>query len=185
MTRSYDAIVLAGGRARRMGGEDKTRLMVGAQSVLDRVLDAVGSAGVVAVVGEPRPVNRPNLVWCREEPPGSGPAAAVAAGLPKLRSQLAVLLAGDLPLLTSNLVERLVDAVRADGAVAVDRDGRPQWLTSAWRVSALAGCGLRSDGSLAAPLGALRWDPVDAPEGPALLDCDTPADLERARSLLR
>ncbi|WP_198601894.1 NTP transferase domain-containing protein, partial [Streptomyces sp. MH60] len=36
----YDAVVLAGGAARRLGGADKPGLRVGARALLDRVLAA-------------------------------------------------------------------------------------------------------------------------------------------------
>ncbi|MGW0901366.1 NTP transferase domain-containing protein, partial [Streptomyces goshikiensis] len=41
---TYDAIVLAGGAARRLGGVDKPALPVGARTLLDRVLDACPDA---------------------------------------------------------------------------------------------------------------------------------------------
>ncbi|MGV9756153.1 NTP transferase domain-containing protein, partial [Streptomyces tricolor] len=39
----YDAVVLAGGAARRLGGADKPGLRVGGRALLDRVLAACGS----------------------------------------------------------------------------------------------------------------------------------------------
>lgn len=51
-----DAVVLAGGAARRMGGLDKPGLEVGGRTLLERVTDAirVHNAGVAGVVGVPQ-----------------------------------------------------------------------------------------------------------------------------------
>ncbi|MEU9382801.1 NTP transferase domain-containing protein, partial [Streptomyces sp. NPDC048279] len=41
---AYDAIVLAGGAARRLGGADKPSVRVGGRPLLDRVLTACAGA---------------------------------------------------------------------------------------------------------------------------------------------
>jgi len=61
----YDALVLAGGQARRLGGMDKMAIPLGGRGLLDRVLDAVPDADRVVVVGPPRPLPRPA---CRRRP---------------------------------------------------------------------------------------------------------------------
>ncbi|WP_263167868.1 DUF6457 domain-containing protein [Streptomyces sp. SCSIO ZS0520] len=76
----FDAVILAGGGARRLGGADKPGLRVGGRRLLDRVLTACADAERTVVVAAPRPTVRP-VHWTREEPPGSGPVAALAAGL--------------------------------------------------------------------------------------------------------
>jgi molybdopterin-guanine dinucleotide biosynthesis protein A len=184
-TPAYDAIVLAGGRALRLGGQDKTRLAVGDRSILDRVLDALPVNVRAVIVGERRPTAR-HVVWCREEPPGSGPAAAVAAGLEHVAAPMVLLLAGDLPLLTAEVIELLVAdlPVDGDGIVLLDAESRPQWLVSAWRTGALRAAPLMADGSLHHALRPLRWIGIAAPDGSALLDCDTTADLARAREVV-
>ncbi|MFI8824284.1 DUF6457 domain-containing protein [Streptomyces sp. NPDC053431] len=83
MTTAYDAIVLAGGAARRLGGADKPGVRVGGRALLDRVLAGCRDAGRTVVVAEPRGTARP-VEWTREEPPGGGPVAALAAGLRRL-----------------------------------------------------------------------------------------------------
>ncbi|MFG3347695.1 DUF6457 domain-containing protein [Streptomyces sp. NPDC048018] len=83
MTTAYDAIVLAGGAARRLGGADKPGVRVGGRPLLDRVLAGCRDAGRTVVVAEPRATARP-VEWTREEPPGGGPVAALAAGLGRL-----------------------------------------------------------------------------------------------------
>lgn len=47
----YDAVVLAGGAAKRLGGADKPGLTVGGLALLDRVLVACRGARTTVVVG--------------------------------------------------------------------------------------------------------------------------------------
>ena len=177
----YDAVVLAGGRSRRMRVADKTLLPVGGVNLLDRVLAATVHAASVVVVGPSRPVE-PAVSWVREDPPGGGPAAAVAAALPSLTADSVVLLAADLPFVTPAHLDRLVESVRGDGAVYVDAAGAEQWLCSAWRVAALRELSLLPDTSLRRALSGRSFarlsDPVVA------IDCDTPEDLHRAEEML-
>lgn len=177
----WDAIVLAGGSAQRMGGSDKVALDVGGRTMLERVVGAAAKAQAVIVVGPHRSVAAP-VVWCREEPPGSGPASAVAAALPLVSGDVVVLLAADQPLLTERFVGQLVAAVGDAGAVAVDADGRPQWLCSAWPVALLRAADFRAGGSLHAALSALPSTQVPS-QGHDVFDCDTDDDVRRAREL--
>ncbi|MEL3949629.1 NTP transferase domain-containing protein, partial [Streptomyces sp. LNU-CPARS28] len=49
-TAAFDAVVLAGGRAARLGGADKPGVRVGGRALLDRVLAACAGAGTTVVV---------------------------------------------------------------------------------------------------------------------------------------
>jgi MobA-like NTP transferase domain len=98
--RPLRAIVLAGGACRRLG-VDKPEQRVGGRRLLDIALAAVANADTVVVVGPPRQV--PDQVTVlREDPPGSGPVAALAAGLAALPDGPAdiAVLAADLPRIT-------------------------------------------------------------------------------------
>jgi molybdopterin-guanine dinucleotide biosynthesis protein A len=176
----FAAVLLAGGRGSRMGGVHKPALVVAGSTLLDRCLQAAGDASPVVVVGPEATTARP-VQWTREDPPGGGPVAGLAAGLKLIDSQLVAVLATDLVGVTANTVRRLREAVTADGAVL--DDGHPQWLIGVWRTDALrrvlpkdpAGASLRS------VLGALDYAPVAAEPGETV-DVDTPADLARAAS---
>lgn len=173
----YDAIVLAGGSARRLGGADKPALEVAGRSLLDRVLDACAGATTTVVVGPPRATTR-DVVWCREDPPGGGPVPALAAGLQHVTAERVVLLAADLPFLTTEVVDLLVaraPAVLSDGA-------REQWLCGAWETVALRhsldGAGPR----LGTLLGGLTPEVVSwRGPGRPWVDCDTEEQLADAR----
>ena len=173
----FDAVVLAGGAARRLGGQDKPALRVGDRSMLDAVLAATAGAERTVVVGPQRPTERA-VVWTREEPVGGGPVPALEAGLAHVTAGTVVLLAADLPFVTEEFVAWLV--ARAPAVLVVD--GQEQWLCSAWPAA-----DLRRPAS-SPRLGALldsvphtrvTWDG----DGTPWLDCDTGDDLERARAL--
>jgi molybdopterin-guanine dinucleotide biosynthesis protein A len=173
----YDAIVLAGGRSRRMGGADKTRLEVDGVSLLDRVLGATARADCTVVVGPERPTARP-VEWTLEPVVGAGPVAALRAGIERVSAQTVVLLAADLPHLTSLLVELLA----AEAPVVLMGDGRPQWLCSAWPTDVLrAALSTAASDRLGEVLGTIEHAEVTLDDD-SWMDCDTPEDLERARS---
>lgn len=182
----FDAIVLAGGSARRLGGQDKPSLRVGPISLLDAVLAAVGHAEQTVVVGPTRPTDRP-VVWTREDPHAGGPVAAMEAGLRLVRQASVVVVAADLPFLHRAAVDALLrTADGRDGAVLLDDDGREQWLVGAWSTAVLRRAVAASDhrGSVRRLVAALDWAPVALAPTPAppWWDCDTDADLAWARS---
>lgn len=171
-------VVLAGGAARRMGGADKTAAVVRGATLLEHALGAVPDARTVVAVGPPRETRGP-VTWTREDPPGSGPAAALQAGLAAAGDGPVVLLAADLPRAAD-----LAAALLADGAdvdrVVVDQDGRAQWtavLLSAASARALREAPPATDAALHALVEPLAPTPVTVPLG-ATRDVDTPEDLQ-------
>jgi molybdopterin-guanine dinucleotide biosynthesis protein A len=164
-----------------MDGPDKTALSVDGITLLDRVLAAVAGAQTVVVVGDPRATTT-EVTWTREQPPGTGPAAAARVGLANVTADIVLLLAADLPFFTAATAHRLIAAAGESGAVLVDVDGREQWLAGAWRTAVLREAGLQPGGSLKAVLAPLHPTHVPA-AGIEVLDCDTPEDLARAREL--
>jgi len=188
---AYDAVVLAGGSARRLGGRDKATELVGSLTLLDRVLAAVPDAVRTVIVGPVRPVAATVSVWTREQPPGGGPVAGLAAGLVEVSAATVVVLAADLPFVSAGTIRTLLDALDVEGVVLVDADGRDQPLVSAWRTDALRAAitGLATPAGasmhrLVAALGVRRVAVAPSPgTPPPWLDCDTEAELARAREL--
>lgn len=158
----YDAVLLTGGGARRMGGVDKPARRVGGAPLVLRVATAVAHAVRVVVVGPSYPDLRADVVT-REEPPGGGPVAATAAALRHVTAPRVALLAADLPFLTAAAIDLLRYAVEGstvpggqsaqpgsaaamdrpaphgcpDVALLVDGDGRDQLLVAVWRTDSL------------------------------------------------
>ncbi|PZS26970.1 MAG: molybdopterin-guanine dinucleotide synthase [Pseudonocardiales bacterium] len=187
---AYDAVLLAGGRAERLGGVDKPALEVGGVTLLDRVLATVAGATRRIVVG---PGGYPTAAYIRtgEQPPGGGPVAAVAAGLDHVSAPLVIVLAADLPFLTSVTVDLLLAAVvpGVDAAVLVDDGDRDQLLVAAWRTAVLRSR-IKTLGDpsgqparrLFETVAAARVPAPPAPgQPPPWLDCDTEDELRKAR----
>ncbi|WP_072806672.1 NTP transferase domain-containing protein [Rhodococcoides yunnanense] len=180
----FDAVVLAGGSARRMGGIDKPGLSVGGTTLVQRAVDAVAAARSIVVVGPDRDLG-PNVLQTRESPAGSGPVAAIAAGLNALappHADVVVVLAADLPFVSSGAIDLLLAARGIAPVVfASDSHGRSQHLFAAWGretlVSAIAALGAAEGRSVRSLVPTestvVAMTDVD--------DCDTPDDLRRAR----
>jgi molybdopterin-guanine dinucleotide biosynthesis protein A len=189
MLPAFDAVVLAGGAAARLGGLDKPGLQIGGRSLLDRVLDAAAGATNLVVVGPPRAVSRRPVLTCRESPPGGGPVAALAAGVAHTDASIVVVLAGDLPWVgpaVPRLVAALADpSVRAAALTA--SDGRFNPLVAGWRRPDLLAA-LRRAPARHRPMRAV-FDQIALTlvpdEGGWGLDCDTPAELDQARERAR
>jgi molybdopterin-guanine dinucleotide biosynthesis protein A len=143
-------------------------------------------------VGPARPTRSP-VRWTREDPPGGGPAAAIAAGLAGCSTDWVGVFAADLPFLDARAVHSLWTALADadagyDGALALDPDGREQWLAAIYRRDALLAriAEHRADRISGLPLRRLvenlRLLPV-AEAGRAVLDCDTWEDVAAARRI--
>jgi molybdopterin-guanine dinucleotide biosynthesis protein A len=159
-----------------------------------RVAEACPEVVVVLSPGAPEPVLPAAAAarFARDAAEGMGPLAGVAAGLHAARSELALVVGGDMPDLQVPVLLEMVRA--ADGPVAAvalrDAEGlRP--LPCVLRVAAaleVAGPLLRSGGRrLRDLLAELRVEAVDEgvwraldPVGRTLVDIDEPADLDRS-----
>lgn len=132
----FSAVILAGGRARRLGGIDKTSLVFEGATLLEHALASVVAARTVVVVGGDSGI--------AETPRFSGPAAATIAGLdalPRPRARFTVVLAADQPRVASAvplLLEALAASPFTGGIVAVDEHGRRQPLLAVYNTAALA-----------------------------------------------
>lgn len=146
----FDAVVLAGGAAERLGGASKADVELDGRRLVDRVLVSVADAREIAVVGD---VEVPEGVHSTlEDPPLGGPVAGVAAGLDALTATdpaewtvvLACDLADPLPALGRLLAawsyaQRSddVDTAEYDGWCLADSTGYPQWLLGIHRTASL------------------------------------------------
>lgn len=89
---ALDAVVLAGGTARRLGGVSKPDVLVAGRRMLDHVLEGLAAlrgggalpAGRIVVVAPPEVALPPGELRALEDPPLGGPVAGIAAGLQAL-----------------------------------------------------------------------------------------------------
>ena len=190
--------MLAGGRGARLGGADKAALEVAGTPLLDRALAAVAGAEAVVVVGDEHPTPYP-VLWTREHPAYGGPVAALYAGLDALsgdgpvrsgrdtppgttrshRTNPVVVLAVDMPEVSTGTVERLVEGVGEREGAVLTAGGR-RHLAMAVRADALAAA--RPAVTEGAAVRGL-WSRLDLADVPAVgdeaQDVDVPADLTR------
>ncbi|MER1996110.1 MAG: NTP transferase domain-containing protein [Arthrobacter sp.] len=196
-TLRFDAVILAGGRSTRLGGEPKANLLLGQEPLLVRALRAVSGAVRTAVAG---PDSLAGMlaaadyagILVREDPPFSGPAAAVGAALTALEQAAAgeegqpspwtMVLACDMPQ-AREAVPALLAAAELDpgcSVLAVDSGGKSQPLAALYRTEDLAAAVKARGGGLAnlsmfSMLARVQWREAAVPEG-STADVDTWAD---------
>ena len=190
-----DAIVLAGGRSLRLGSLPKSDFAVDGITLLQRTLDAAGSARRIVVVGpEPSHGLPDGVLHTREVPPFSGPVAGIAAGMEALArasetmSDVTLVLACDMPHIDRAiplLVRRLAEHPDSDGVIAIDSDHHRQPLAAGYRTTRLTAVleRCRKDGPLDSMpvfrlINGLTLISLDVPVD-ATSDVDTWDDAER------
>ena len=168
-----DALILAGGKATRMGGVAKHLVVVDGRTILERQLAVVQPrvrhvllslpAGSTALDERVRVV--------RDARSDLGPLAGIAAGLAATEAAWLLVVAGDLPYLSAELVQLLLDR-RAGEAVGIRVGELPEPLLCALRVApartaleALLAAGKQRASALITTL-ATTW--IDEPELRAL-----------------
>jgi molybdopterin-guanine dinucleotide biosynthesis protein A len=187
------AFVLAGGRSSRMG-EDKAFLELDGKTLLARMLELASSvAPEVSVVGQKEKFAAYGPV-VEDLFPDRGPLAGIHAALGASQTELNLVLAVDMPFLTTSLLQHLLDVARASGSVVtVPRvSGRLQTLCAVYRreFAAWAEDSLGAGRNKIDPLFALVPSRIVEEEELAALDfparmfdnLNTRQDWERARN---
>ncbi len=182
------ALILAGGESRRMG-QDKANLLLGEQTLLQRVSDIVHPlfTGVIVSVREPR--LGCDLPQVCDDPSHAGPLAGLAAGLALTESPWVFAVACDMPFITSELIECLAGFREGVDAVVPVVQGYPQPLAAFYATRSLSALREILNGSgrhsLRELLDQLQVRYVDESEIQAadlrsFFDLDTPEDVALA-----
>lgn len=184
--KQFAGLVLAGGRSQRMGS-DKAKLRIGGLTFLDRARQTLAACSGRCLVS-----GRDGVV---DPVSGFGPAAGIIAGLRSLENETALLvLACDLPLMTSDMLKRLGELNHAQGiAVHAFYDARTEKLEMAaalyWREALpFFEQALKEDRRKLreiVPAQKIRRIPYQANDAWQFLNCNTPADLRKARRLAK
>jgi len=130
---NWSAAILAGGRARRLGGQDKSALIVDGVRLLDRQLAALHSlTDTILLVGYPGPAPA-SCVVVPDHRPGTGPLGAIASALSVATTERVLIVAVDLPFLTTAFLDFLARADEDADAVVPVSGGRWQPLCAMYR----------------------------------------------------
>ena len=189
MTARLDVFLLAGGRSSRMG-RDKALLAIGGHTFIEAVAGAARPlAASIRVVG--READAGGFPSVADLRPGLGPLAGIETALSHAASPSALVLACDIPLVSTALLELLAtEAAAAPGSIVVpeDADGRLAPLCGVYPTAALAvasrllDVGERRPRALvdASPSRVVRFDEYrHLPDAPVLLrNVNTPEEYE-------
>lgn len=196
-------LILAGGLARRFGGDevqavDKARLVLAGRPLLAHVRERLASQVstlTLSANGDPDRYRDTGLPVLADSVPGyPGPLAGVLAGLEYAGTQgghtHVLSVPADCPFLPVDLAARLAGAAAPDGVACATSGGRRHPVVALWPVSlagrlrqALVGEDLRKVGAFLArqPLALVDFpvQPVDP-----FFNVNTPADLDAAAAFL-
>lgn len=182
-------IVLTGGSSTRMGS-DKASLNFGPGTLLQFQLNQIPNNTPIIVVGDVADAGS-NVVFTREDPPDSGPVAAIAAGLELVTTAGVLLLAVDAPfaaphILTLNLTPG------HNAMVPKDLNGKAQYLAGLYRsdslrhaLEKLGSPKNRSMRELISHLPAVEFIELNSDNAHDFIDLDTLEDVTHAREKLR
>ena len=120
-----DAVVVAAGGSRRMGGTDKMQALLAGRPLLAWTLEAISAASavrrIVVVAAPERVADLAGAAWIREVSAtvvagGARRQESVAAGVAAADAEVVLVHDGARPLVTSALVDRVAMAARTFGA---------------------------------------------------------------------
>lgn len=193
-------LLLAGGRARRMGGGDKSLRVIAGATMLERVAATLSrqcDGLVLSANGDLRRFARFGLPAVADESPDfAGPLAGVLAGLDWIAARrpdvaFAVSAPTDAPFLPQDLATRLFEARRNAGAQlsCARSGGRAHYVAALWPVAmrhalrdAVVGEGVRRLGEFFAgeTVACADWgvEPFDP-----FLNVNAPEDVEDATAI--
>jgi molybdopterin-guanine dinucleotide biosynthesis protein A len=193
------AIILAGGRGRRLGRDKASAIAAGTsllQHVIDRTVALVDSTLIVTRAGQQLPpFEGERIQVVEDELPASGPLAGLYSGLRAAPSFPALAVACDMPLLQPALLAELLRRVEGHDAAVALRDGQPEPLCAAYAAGCIDVIGLRLrrgelrtmallDDVDVVYLAEQDWRRFD-PQGLSFFNVNTPDDLQAAEQRLR
>ncbi len=187
----WTAAILGGGQAHRLGGQDKSTLLVGGRTILERQLAVLRDLGVpVLLVGVEQWPGAHGLTPVPDRLPGHGALGGLYTALVASETDHVVVIACDMPFLTASFLGHLAtldDA--ADAVVPRAADGRhPLCARYHRRAAPIVGrhldaghlrIGMALDDLTVRELGPGDLAPFD-PGGTLLFNVNTPNDYHRA-----
>lgn len=115
MTITISAVILAGGKARRMGGQDKGLQILGKQSLIEHVINRlkpqIHSISINANRSQTEYAKFGFPVFSDELPDFQGPLSGMLTALEKTKSDFILFTPCDTPFFPTNLLDKLQSAV--------------------------------------------------------------------------
>ena len=178
-SKSFSALILAGGQSSRMG-RDKALLQLNGQSLLAHMQQLALNSGATEVLISR---NQPGFIADAESAQQQGPLAGILAALQHCSGSQLLVLPVDTPLLTVTSLQRLLQ--HANGAACYFSDNPlPCVLPVTQALSPLISAQLRTgQRSVHALLRLLNAKSLAAPNT-ELLNTNTPADWQHCLTLL-
>lgn len=182
-------VVLAAGAGRRFGG-DKLAATLEGRPILVHVVEAARAAGldpVLVVVAPGTRIETPGATQVVNPQPELGLSSSLRRGLEAVASDvpLAVILLGDQPLVSPDVIRAvIVAAAAAPGHAAVPRyaDGSGPNPVALGRPLFSLAEEARGDRGLGPLLAQRPWLLLEVPVDATNPDVDTPSDLDRLRA---
>ena len=172
-----DAVILAGGKSKRMG-RDKSRIRLGRRTLLGHARAAVADADL-----------KPRVV-ATDLQPGLGPLGGIATALRSAKHSRVLFLGCDMPFMTGELIKEFLSAATDGIGPIFTRHKKGVGFPFVLRRSDLVlvgkqmDCGALSLQRLAKRLKAREWQPP-ASQVSELFNINTPADLAEAKRRLK
>ncbi len=121
-------LILAGGKARRMGGDDKGLLMLGNKAMIEYIIERLQPQTATLIIN----ANRNHALYARYGLPiiadqladFCGPLAGMNSALQSIKTDYMITAPCDSPFISLDLVQRLADALRdQDAEISVAHNG--------------------------------------------------------------
>jgi molybdopterin-guanine dinucleotide biosynthesis protein A len=196
--RRPSGLIFAGGRATRLGGLNKALLEVGGTPIVERILNSLHPlvSECVVLTNDASLAERPRVRLVYDPTPHAGVLPALAAGLRAAQGKLALTVACDMPFVSSDLFEHLLEIQRdADADVVIPRTaGFLEPMHAVYRcapvVAAIDAALARGEQRMISYFQDVRVCEVDerdwrtaSPDGRAFFNVNTPEDLAQAQVL--
>ncbi len=112
-----EAIIVAGGQGKRMGGKEKALLTIHGQTILQRQLEVLRQkfSRVWISVNDVEKYRAYSEFLVMDKRQNLGPMSGVASGLREAMSDYVFVVAGDMPLINLHVIEVMAERIREGG----------------------------------------------------------------------
>jgi molybdopterin-guanine dinucleotide biosynthesis protein A len=194
----YSAIILAGGRGKRMGYREKSMMVINGKPLITYVIKSLKKVVDEVIIsvrdkaqGELLDTILPGYTYAYDEFENKGPLSGMLSGLTLCRNDFCFIAACDMPFINENVVKMLFRMSKAhDAAIPRWKDGFLEPLHSVYRCETMIKETIKAINSresiILAPIFRMNVNYIDIenirkidPELRTLININTPGDMER------